>query len=145
MKFVRACFGDDVDYTAQNAAKLRLIVVRIHFEFLDVVDDRRNRVRTAEAFLIVQSVQQKKIAPVRLAVNGGERKRPNGVASELLVAAVLRRIYSADARGQVQQLREVPPVQGEVVHGPLADHRAKLRTGCLDTCRGSLDHHSFSR
>src|SRR5256886_8774625 len=57
------CFGDDVDYTAQNAAKLRLIVVRIHFEFLDVVDDRRNRVRTAEAFLIVQSVQQKKIAP----------------------------------------------------------------------------------
>src|SRR5207249_6354123 len=104
--FVRACFGDDVDYTAQNAAKLRLIVVRIHFEFLDVVDDRRNRVRTAEAFLIVQSVQQKKIAPVRLAVNGGERKRPNGVASELLVAAVLRRIYSADARGQVQQLRD---------------------------------------
>ena len=69
VKFVCARFGHDVYHSPENTPKLRLIVVRVDLEFLNIIDDRRNRVSAAEAFLIVQSVQQEKIASVGLAVD----------------------------------------------------------------------------
>src|SRR5207302_10823606 len=69
VKFVCARFGHDVYHSPKNTPKLRLIVVRVDLEFLNIIDDRRNRVSAAEAFLIVQSVQQEKIASVGLAVD----------------------------------------------------------------------------
>ena len=56
VKFVRARLGHNVHHPAENTSKLRLIVVRVDLEFLDIIDDGRNRVCATKAFLIVQSV-----------------------------------------------------------------------------------------
>src|SRR5689334_11406115 len=74
MKTVRSRFGNNIDYATKHPAKLCLIVMRIDLEFLDVIENRWYGVGAAEALLIIQSVQQKKIAAVGLTVDRRKRE-----------------------------------------------------------------------
>src|SRR5581483_11406732 len=142
MEVVGARFCHYIDDSAQHSAKLRLVVVRVHLEFLDIVDDRRHRVSTAEAFLVVKSVDKEKIAAVRLAVDRWEREGTDCVASKLLVPTVLRGVYRADTRCEVQQLSEVSAVEGQIVYRFAVDHRAQLGSGGLQSSLCRLHGHA---
>ena len=99
-------FGNHVYYAAEYASELRLIVVRIDFEFLDIVDYRRNRISTREALLIIQSIKEKQIAAVCLTVNGRKGKGSYRISGELLAAAILRGVHSTYARSEIEELCE---------------------------------------
>src|SRR5260370_13052652 len=74
MVFVRAGLGNNVDDAAGDSTELHFVVVRLHLEFLNFVDNGGDRVGREGHFRIVNAVQHEIVAPVGLTIYGGERK-----------------------------------------------------------------------
>ena len=72
VKAIGSRFGNHIDHAPQHATELRLIIVRVHLELLNVIKNRRHRISTGEAFLIVHLIQQEQIAAVGLTVDRWE-------------------------------------------------------------------------
>ena len=115
--------------------------MRVDFELLDGVHDRRNGVGADELALVVDPVEHEEVAAVVLAVDGRKLKLANGPGAES--ARVLRDAYRRHSRRQCQQLGEVAPVQGQIDHLPFGDGRAQLGGRGLQFRAGSLDSDRF--
>src|SRR5260370_17457546 len=72
MVLVRAGLGSHVEDAAGDSTELHFVVVRLHLEFLNFVDDRGNRVGREGHFRIVNAVQHEIVAAVGLTIYGGE-------------------------------------------------------------------------
>ena len=112
---LRAAPGYDIDNAAQGAAICGTVVVRLNFEFLDVVDNGGNRV-IPDKPVIRKTVEQKHIAAIALSVHRWEGERANGAAREIIAAAaILAGADGRDAWRQSQQLGEVAPIKGRLL------------------------------
>ena len=143
MEVVGARFGHHVDNAAQSGAEFGLIVVRIDLEFLNRINDRRDRVGTEKRALVVKTVGAEEVAPVGLPVDGGEdvlRARCRG-CSETACAAVLRDADGRNSWSQREQLGEVSAVQGKVHHLPSRHDSTQLSRGALHSLGRRLDLH----
>ena len=57
MNLVTSAAGHYIDDSAEHAAKLRLIIVRLHFELLDRVNNGRDTVDTGSQLSVNHAVQ----------------------------------------------------------------------------------------
>src|SRR5260370_14942715 len=74
MVFVRAGLGNNVDDAAGDSTELHFVVVRLHLEFLNFVDNGGDRVGREGHFRIVNAVQHEIVAPVGLTIYGGKNE-----------------------------------------------------------------------
>jgi hypothetical protein len=117
---VGARLGDQVYDSARDLSKLSLIIVRLHFEFHDVVNRRLNRIRVRDSTVVVDPVHQEHVAAIRLTIYGwiGESTDRAGCP-----ACILQRIGWACPGRQQQQFGKVPAVQRQVQDFPGFDNR----------------------
>jgi len=66
---IAATFGDDIDDSARNFSELSQVIVRLNFEFFDIVDNRRIVVVSKKS-QVITSVQEKHVAPIPLSIYG---------------------------------------------------------------------------
>src|SRR2546422_4752320 len=78
MVFVRAGLGNNVDDAAGDSTELHFVVVRLHLEFLNFVDNGGDRVGREGHFRIVNAVQHEIVAAVCLTIYGGESEATDG-------------------------------------------------------------------
>src|SRR5258708_9638865 len=78
MVFVRAGLGNNVDDAASDSTELHFVVVRLHLEFLNFVDNGGDRVGREGHFRIVNAVQHEIVAAVCLTIYGGESGATHG-------------------------------------------------------------------
>src|SRR5258707_13109860 len=78
MVVVRAGLGNHVDDAAGDSTELHFVVVRLHLEFLNFVDDGGDRVGREGHFRIVNAVQHEIVAAVCLTIYGGKRGTTDG-------------------------------------------------------------------
>src|SRR6202158_6460073 len=78
MVLVRAGLGNHVDDAAGDSTELHFVVVRLHLEFLNFVDDGGDRVGREGHFRIVNAVQHEIVAAVGLTIYGGKREGTDG-------------------------------------------------------------------
>src|SRR5260370_538457 len=74
MVFVRAGLGNNVDDAAGDSTELHFVVVRLHLEFLNFVDNGGDRVGREGHFRIVNAVQHEIVAAVGLTIYGGKHE-----------------------------------------------------------------------
>src|SRR5262249_45070983 len=67
-QFVSAGLSHHINDPTQGTAKLGLVIVRLHFEFLNRIDDWRNSIRAEERSLIVDTVQHEEITAIGLTI-----------------------------------------------------------------------------
>src|SRR5258706_7486283 len=78
MVLVRAGLGNHVDDAAGDSTELHFVVVRLHLEFLNFVDNGGDRVGREGHFRIVNAVQHEIVAAVGLTIYGGESESTRG-------------------------------------------------------------------
>ena len=112
--------------------------MRLSFEFENVVDGRLNRIGIAAIRVVVDAVQKKHIAAVRLPVD-----RRKNVAADVnrSTVLVLKRIDGTGTRGEQEQFSEVASVQRQLVNLLGTDDCAEFGGGGLkiDALRGDDD------
>src|ERR1700722_18694957 len=99
MKIVASRLGHDIYDSPQHLPELRLIVVRLNLEFLDVIQRGLHRVRVANRTVVVDAVEQVHIAAVVLTVNRWQNNGAGRVPKETTAeAGVFRSVYGTNAR-----------------------------------------------
>src|SRR5258708_26426644 len=141
MVLVRARLGNHVDDAAGDSTELHFVVVRLHFEFLNFVDDGGDRVGREGHFRIVNAVQQEIVAGVGLNIYGGKREVTDGVG--LSTTDVLRGTDRGDDRREVEKLSKVSPIQRKASYLLRLDDAAQSRVSGLDVNGGRLDHYGL--
>src|SRR2546422_7498227 len=111
MVFVRAGLGNNVDDAAGDSTELHFVVVRLHLEFLNFVDDGGDRVGREGHFRIVNAVQQEIVAAVGLTIYGGKREVTDG--GGLRTTDVFRGTDRGGARREVEKVSKGLPTQAE--------------------------------
>src|SRR5258708_35474825 len=108
MVFVRAGLGNNVDDAASDSTELHFVVVRLHLEFLNFVDNGGDRVGREGHFRIVNAVQHEIVAAVCLTIYGGKSETTPGVG--LSTPPVLRGTVRGGATRASQRLRKGFPL-----------------------------------
>jgi hypothetical protein len=136
VEVVGTAFGDDVDDASGDLSELGEIVVGLDLELLDVIDDGLVIVVADEGAEVADAVEEEHVAAVSCAIDGGEGKGADGLASESTAAAgVLRYAHGTDAGSEFEELGEIASVEGEIVDGMGADNGAEFGGAGLD-CGG---------
>src|SRR2546425_10321155 len=104
MVLVRAGLGNHVDDAAGDSTELHFVVVRLHLEFLNFVDDGGDRVGREGHFRIVNAVQQEIVAAVGLTIYGGKSEVSDWVG--LSPPEVLRGADRGGGRRGGEELRK---------------------------------------
>ena len=130
MQLVGAALGDHVHDAANHGAKFRVVGVRYHLEFLNGINDRRDRIGAVDGSIVGEAIREKVIAAVALPVDGRKgivRTDRNGGAEAATsdIGAILGGRYSNDARSEREQGGEISTVQREVVDLLGRDHGAQ--------------------
>ena len=141
MVLVRAGLGNHVDDAAGDSTELHFVVMRLHLEFLNFVDDGGDRVGREGHFRIVNAVQHEIVAAVGLTIYGGKREATDGVG--LSTTDVLRGTDRGDARREVEKLSIVSPIQRKVSYLLRLDDAPQSRVSGLDVNGGRLDRYGL--
>ena len=122
-ELVRARLDRDVHHAAGIPAEFGGIEAGLHLELLHGVDRRLDRHRGVQAVVVVDAVNEIRVAGIPRAVDEKRRPRPRIVGT---VAAPDRpRRSKIRARHEDGQLGEVPLVQRKIQHVPLGHHVAQ--------------------
>jgi hypothetical protein len=121
---VCAARGDDIDNASHGAAIGRALVVGLHLEFLDGIDDGSNRIIPDEG-VVCKSIEQKHVAAVCLPIHrrkviGTDRvPRPSTAPSGILPST-----DRGNTRSESEKLGKVAPVERKARNLPGLDRRS---------------------
>src|SRR5215510_11280376 len=125
MEVIRSGLRYYVDHAAENTAIFGFVVVGLHLELLNRVDDWQDRVTAAEEELVNDAVQKEHVATVPLSVDRRDNESRYGQRQGRVETGAtripLRSIHGCCARRERQQLREVTAVQRKFLNGFLRD------------------------
>lgn len=149
VKVVTAALGDDVDDRAGRPAELGRRAAGHHTEFLDAVDGRKDRDTVDQRLVVVHPVEKKIIELLPYAVHRQGGASGVAVAKRFSIAAAAVGIAAGNAAmhpgSERRQLREVPPVEGQLLDLLFADDGADRRADPINDRDLGDNLHRFSQ
>jgi hypothetical protein len=130
VELVGAALGDDVDDAAGDLAELGKVVMGLHLELLNVIDDGLVVVVADEGAEVGYAIEQEHIAAIARSIHRRKGEGADGLAGKAAATArVLAYADRAYAWGELKQFSKVSSVEGQVIDGPGGDDGAELGGG----------------
>ena len=147
MERIAARLGNQVHNSAAGAAELSLCIVPDDFEFLYQIEIWDHDVCRPANVGVDDPVEEVQFGSVVLAMEGAVGESRSGNSDVAFAAAKAPVLGGRDwgyAGRERQQLREIPPIQRQVVHGAGFDHGAQFSSAVVHQRRLSGNFYGSS-
>ena len=144
VKLAGSRLSHNIDNAAHGPAEGRIVIVRLNLELLNIIDNWRHGEGASKRTLVVNTIQQEKIAAVSLTVyrrigKSSDRIRPDPPAT----LGILGDVYRTHTGREIQNLSEIPSIEWQVIHLLPYDGNAQFRGRGFQAKSGSLHRNAL--